>query len=54
MEAVADQTTDARGVGRQLARGNGIVVGRRVRRDYDDDTSILDCGALGWWQAEAG
>lgn len=43
MEAIAVQTTDARGVGGQLHRDNGIVVGRRVRVDYDDDdTCILE------------
>ena len=39
------QTTDARGVGGQLHRDNGIVVGRRVGVDYDDDDST---GGLGW------
>lgn len=47
----ADWTTDARGVGCQLHRDNGIVVGRRARVDYDDDdTCILECRVTdgGW------
>jgi hypothetical protein len=50
MGAIADDHGCARSRTSAAHRDNGIVVGRRVRVDYDDDTCILECRvADGGW-----